>query len=108
MFLKIFMPTVVVKREDIGFLQLDFRNRRGLVGPDGSEILLKDSAGQGLRRMRLAGPCEDLRQQNNHFRTAGGLIPHIPRHDAFVACECTYYTVYIFLQPWVLRRILKR
>lgn len=82
LFFEIPRPTVVVEGQDIGVLQLDRCHRRRLVF--GSEIILKDAAGERLLRVCLSRPWEHLWKKLYDFFRICWFVPDVPRDNTLV------------------------
>src|ERR1039458_6127173 len=94
--LEFLRPFVVLERDDVGALDLDFLRRPQLVCT--RPIALPHAAGDRLRGQRGAGVIEKLRQQRQHFFILVdrlglpersrvqivGLVPQVPRQNALI------------------------
>ena len=119
MALEVLRPSVVVKADHIGLLNLDARQRWH--GGKRTPVAVPQAAGERLRGMRGAGPRIDLRQQAKDdlvfvFRVAFcvgavvavvGLIPKIPRKNPRIVGECAHHALHVAPKPRILRRVFE-
>ena len=109
--LEILRPAVVVEGDDVGLIDLNATH--GVERFVGGPVSVPDAAGERLRGVLLASPCEDLgKKVEDQFdlvlriclavRTVVAivrLIPHIPGKNAVVLREGSDYSLNIGLKP---------
>ena len=118
--LKLFWPTVVVKRDDIRLLHLNTRNWVELFWR--RPVSFPNPACKRLNGIGRASPLKNFRQQRENqlafvlrFLCRPGrcvriarLIPNVPGQNSRIICEGAHHSFYIGLQLRILRFVLER